>query len=712
MNQDKIFNLLKTRWAKSDGTSIREHTDILLKNLNKLKSLFGVEIEKNLSAEERDKFWKALELACEYHDYGKIHPSFQQKIKNPEFQNKKFKNIRHNVLSVVFLPPDLEEDIKDLVAFSIVNHHDYEPEEDIEKKLKEALNDLKDINIDFNKIYKRPLKLKEDIFPKKNKSKLYHLVKGFLLRIDHASSSKTQEVETTKIKHNYQYVTKYLQEYKKSNLNDMQKFVYENKDENLLIIASTGMGKTEAGFIYLENKGFFTIPIRTSSNAIYDRAENIFGKENVGLLHSTAGMYLLDNIKEDEYERNYSKEEFLKDLILTKNFSKPLTVATPDQLFPFIFRFKGYEKYFSLFSYSKCVVDEIQLFEPFTLGFLVKAIEKAQSIGGKFMIMTATVPEFLKEDFKNLNFKESKFIYEKPKHNIKIIKDSLLSDEGIGLIKKLSKDAKVLVVLNTKKRAIELARMLNIKNILHSDYIWKIRKEKEKDIKQFFDNNKEKGLWITTQIAEVSLDLDADFLVTELSTVDSLFQRMGRVNRKGEKDYSKPNVFIFTEDCSGIGRVYRKELHNITKENLKDGIISEEEKINIIQTVYKELKEKDKKFFEDYKKAKNYIDSLWAIKEQFNKKKATELFRDIDSITIIPLKYREKVENLILQFRETKDDFEKLQTYYNILDYTFNVPSYLGKYSSINGLKGIYWFNANYDEEFGSFEIEEEENII
>lgn len=710
MNQEKISNLLKTRWAKSDGISIRDHTDILLKNLNKLKSLFGLEIEKNLSEEEKNKFWKALELACEHHDYGKIHPHFQQKIKNPEFQNKKFKNIRHNILSLVFLPPNLEEDIKQLVAFAIVNHHDYEPEENILEKLKEALNDLKDINIDFNNIYKKPLLYEEDDFFKESKFKLYYLVKGFLLRLDHSSSSKIQEVETGKIKDNYQKVSKYLQEYKKSDLNNMQKFVYENKDENLLIIASTGMGKTEAGFIFLENKGFFTIPIRTSSNAIYDRAENIFGKDNVGLLHSTAGMYLLDSIKEDE--RNFYKEKFLEDIILTKNFSKPLTVATPDQLFPFVFRFKGFEKYYSLFSYSKFVIDEIQLFEPYTLGFLVKAIEKAQDIGGKFMIMTATVPEFLKEDFNRLNFKESKFIYEKLKHNIKIIKNSLLSSEGIDLIKKLSEEAKVLVVVNTKKRAIELARKLNIKNILHSNYIWKIRKEKEKDIKQFFDN-KEKGLYITTQIAEVSLDLDADFLVTELSTADSLFQRMGRVNRKGEKDYSKANVFIFTEESSGIGTIYRKELNDITKKNLKDGIITEEEKINIIQSVYKELKEKDKKFFEDYKSAKDYIDSLWYIKEQFNKEKATEIFRDIDSITVIPSKYKEEVEKLIIQFKETKDSFEKLQTYYKILDYTFDIPKYLVKnYNPINGLKGIYWFNVDYNEEFGSFEMKEEENIF
>jgi CRISPR-associated endonuclease/helicase Cas3 len=43
-----------------------------------------------------------------------------------------------------------------------------------------------------------------------------------------------------------------------------------------------------------------------------------------------------------------------------------------------------------------------------------------------------------------------------------------------------------------------------------------------------FARNQSHGIWITTQIAEASLDIDFDVLFTELSSLDSFFQRMGR----------------------------------------------------------------------------------------------------------------------------------------------------------------------------------------
>jgi CRISPR-associated endonuclease/helicase Cas3 len=38
--KEKIQSLLKELWAKDDGTTIREHTDKLLENLQKLKDYY------------------------------------------------------------------------------------------------------------------------------------------------------------------------------------------------------------------------------------------------------------------------------------------------------------------------------------------------------------------------------------------------------------------------------------------------------------------------------------------------------------------------------------------------------------------------------------------------------------------------------------------------------------------------------------------------
>lgn len=714
-----LEDLLKKLWAKSDGTTIRAHTDKLLENLRVLKELFGDKI-RHLLGPHAEEFWEALRLACEYHDYGKVYKGFQKKVGNPEF--KKVKNeveVRHNLISPAFLPKELREPLKTLVALAIVHHHEHDPKNVDLEKIEEILKN--EFGKKLSEIHKKVLKLKEEDILKKLEEKegrnlktFYTLLKGFLLRIDHASSSHfADSVETSRLEGNEVKVENYLKTTRNSRLNDLQEFVLQNVDKNLLITASTGYGKTEAGFIFLKDKGFFTIPVRTSANAIYERAKKVFGEDSVGLLHSTAFLYLMESYSED---RNFTTDYVVGDLYLTKNFGKPLIVSTPDQLMPFILRPKGFEKYYSMFSHARLVLDEVQLFESYTLGFIVKALEKINEIGGRVMVITATLPSYVRKDLESIDFTQGIFLTSQPRHHIRLIKNySILSEEGLNLIKELSQEGKVLVITNTVKRALELKKELNCGNLLHSQFIYRDRKEKEKQIDEFFKGS-EKGFWITTQIAEVSLDLDADFLITELSTIDSLIQRMGRANRKGRKEIEKPNVFVFTEDCSGIGPVYREKIHEITKQHLPEpeGILSEEEKLRIIEKVYEEVERKDGEYMSEYEDAKSYIDSLWNIGEQFSKEKAQRMFRDILSVSVIPEAFRKEVEPLIEEYRNTRDHAEKLLKFSEITGYILSVPAHVkSRREPVKGLKEVYWMRGEYSSELG-FKPEEEldSNII
>ena len=694
-------------WAKSDGTTIKEHTDRLLENLSLLQELYSDLINESLDPEERETFWKALELACEYHDYGKMHCWFQKRVGNPDF--KKFKTflpeVRHNVLSPAFLPDMEDKSLKTLVSLAILHHHDYESSKDNIDKVEHVLQE--EFGRSLNLSHKRILKQTEWEAVRKLEeregrefTRFYTLLKGFLLRIDHASSSKHgASVESRRLTDNEERVKKYLLAKRNSRLNDLQRFVLENRENNLLVVASTGYGKTEAGFIFLKNKGFFTIPIRTSANAIFSRAKEVFSEEEVGLLHSTAPLFLLEN---SENRRNFDKDTIVSDIFLTKNLAKPLIVSTPDQLFPFVFRPKGFEKFLSLFSYSKIVIDEVQLFEPHTLGFLVKAIEKAHQIGSKVMVMTATLPSYVRRDLKDIDFNEGRFITKTTRHNVKLIPSSITSQEGLSLINSLSERGKVLVITNTRAKALELRKALGSGEVLHSWFIQKDRKKKEEEIKDFFDSE-EKGLWITTQIAEVSLDLDADFLITELSTADSLLQRMGRVNRKSLKPVDEPNVFVFTEECSGIGSVYRKSIHEITKEKLKDGLIDEEWKLNFVEEVYSALEERDREYISKYEEAKRYINNLWTLGEKFfNKREAQKMFRDVLSEVVIPEVFRQEVEPLVEEYLQEKDTVRKLELFSEVLGYTFSLPPYREvRLQPIKGSKGFFWASGDYTQETG-----------
>jgi len=105
--------------------------------------------------------------------------------------------------------------------------------------------------------------------------------------------------------------------------------------------------------------------------------------------------------------------------------------------------------------------------------------------------------------------------------------------------------ARILWVVNTVDRCQALARDLASRlgaPILayHSRFTLADRKTVHDAVVGGFQQRSSPKLAVTTQVCEMSLDLDADVLVTEIAPVPSLVQRFGRSNRKRE---GKPESF-------------------------------------------------------------------------------------------------------------------------------------------------------------------------
>ncbi|MEG2058196.1 MAG: CRISPR-associated helicase/endonuclease Cas3, partial [Romboutsia sp.] len=152
-------------------------------------------------------------------------------------------------------------------------------------------------------------------------------------------------------------------------------------------------------------------------------------------------------------------------------------------------------------------------------------------------------------------------------------------------------------------------------NIFHSKFIKRDRSKKESEILKFGKTDfKGDGIWISTQIVEASLDIDFDYLFTELSDINGLFQRLGRCNRKGEKSLENYNCFIFLEVDDNIltkgntGFIDRK-IYELSKEALKEksGILSEEEKVDIINKTLTTQNIKGSKYYEEYIRFSEWI---------------------------------------------------------------------------------------------------------
>ena len=124
--------------------------------------------------------------------------------------------------------------------------------------------------------------------------------------------------------------------------------------------------------------------------------------------------------------------------------------------------------------------------------------------------------------------------------------------------------------------------------LYHSRFIEKHRTDKEIRIMHAVDD-KEGFIAITTQVVEVSLDIDYDILFTQLAPLDALVQRFGRVNRKGSKSITEPNVLVYTygdKDRLVYGEDNLKNANDIVETYLAGKTPSEEQIIQLIDLQY------------------------------------------------------------------------------------------------------------------------------
>ena len=725
---ESIVSNIREKKAKPNK-SIIEHTNDLLDVL---------EILWNLGYIKEERIYELIQKACIYHDIGKINKEFQKRVKNKGIKFDENKEVAHNVLSLYFIDESKFNNKEDylIVSNAVVNHHDYcdiglaiIEKSDIIENLLEGLDHKKVKKVIPAKI----ASISQDIDAIK--------IKGYLHKCDYsASSGYTAEYENNFLEKSLENVlNKWKLDNQDASWNELQQYCIENKNENIIAIAQTGMGKTEAGLLWIsDNKGFFILPIRTAINAIYDRTKKYISsyggnlEEQLGLLHSSSLEYLLLQSEDDKYD---DKDEYIdkkedKEIIeyekIAKQLSLPINVSTIDQLFDFVYKYPAYELKLTTLSYSKIVIDEIQMYGPDLLAYLVYGLERIVEQGGKVAILTATLPPFVKELLsKNIKFKikEGGFTDNSKRHNLKILDKRIDSNDICDKYmenEKLNKSNKILVVCNSITQAQnlyeEISDILGNKNlhILHSKFIKCERLSKESEIiefgKTYKDNksnelDKQSGIWISTSIVEASLDIDFDYLFTELQDLNSLFQRLGRCNRKGKKDSSENNCYIYTQIdersfINGDRGYIDKDIFELSKEaiSLWEGQISEKEKIELINKYLTMDKIKNSNYITQYKHTYNFIKNLTPDTFKSDEVK----LRNILSKDIIPSpiyheyngdikELEEKLKDKSLNSPENKGEKIKLQN--KLKKYTVSVhPNHITNYYRAlkNGLATRY----------------------
>lgn len=607
--------------AKSDGLSLYEHTQAVLET-----ALFiNKQAKYNLDT-------RVLKYSAIFHDLGKANPQFQKNMETGNFDVI----CRHEISSLFFINA-VPEDIRKQVALIILSHH-----KSFNKDEKRSFSDLNE-NYNpslfqephINNIEKWGLLVKSflkeyygidcsvptvnecnDILDtywfkivKKNNEYGYSQYRGLFMMADHfASAYPHKEVREAMI--NNFFISPNVDIYNGKNVKYPLSLIDIDKTKrHTFVTAPCGAGKTNIMMKSCTKRIFYCLPFQASINAMFKRLKNDLGDGyEYAIKHSSMAslMFIDEHIK-----------------TVSNFFGSSVKVMTPFQIMPILLCMKGYESLIMDIKGQDVIFDEIHTYsEGLTQTAILNLIETLVYLDCNIHICSATIPSTLKNKIIEILGEDNTQVISLSKEEINSFNRHIIhtcNEFDFDEIKKrYERGEKVLIVRNQKQLSVEtfLSLKEKIPNakilLLHSGFRRKDRNILESKLMEF-NKSSEPCILVSTQVVEVSLDINFDCIFTDCADIMNLIQRFGRVNRQRTNIGILKDVYIIKTNKDTC-KPYDEDICNKTFEilsSINDETLYENEIQNYIDYVHPHI-------IEDSKSLLPITDGKWNTRMYWN----------------------------------------------------------------------------------------------
>lgn len=653
--------------AKSNGITLVDHTDHLREHFRKhILPMRGFVISKYASQTNGSDLLALTLEAIRWHDAGKKHPCWQiacrkdyecwkawhdsgRKGKEPRGTNLMHAGIRHEFDSLARMLKQ-EPEVSLVIQAAVAAHHGK-----LSKYHKKRW--LEDVKGEFAPLWRLFASLSDEVeyassfgpdFVDFDHAILrryqYAGPRSLLQMCDHRASAAEEKKPLAEFK---PFIYNFPEEWERRGV---QKIISELWNEPVALLrAPTGAGKTDAALIWAKHqiergradRLVIAMPTRFTANSL--SISDPASMSQKGLYHSTAWYQRSQQARNGSYqaEELISSEQDMAQLLET-----PITVTTLDHLCICLTGTR--EEHQSIFfnlAHSCVVIDEADFYDAFTQASVVVLLRALRLLNVPVLIMSATLPESFRSIYDAPKIHEDTSDSQRIRCRLKRCETPVVQPSDIEhLLQPALSGTPAIIYANTVQRAQRYYRWFLRNGVSPDDVVLYHSRFTEPDKvaiegkllgmlgKAAWETGTQYGVAILTQIGELSVNISADYMLSELCPLDRLVQRVGRLARFPKPDGSKSGgdlhllfpyklskegkPFLYPAPygsyVSGAGWVPAPALTK-TEKLLQDGDYSAADFVRLVNTVYPEVPEVASHIHENQRKLLEMIGMNWLI---------------------------------------------------------------------------------------------------